>query len=148
MEFLSLTFSPDGSRAAASAQTPRRHEHGLIVFDIPSGKSLFSTEGESLAYSPDGRWLAAVAADIKTVLLLDARTHETTARFSGHERVVFKAAFSPDSRYLASCSQDRTVRVWETDGGACQVPPFLVMAFRANLRKPFSWHASMIWLSR
>ena len=55
------------------------------------------------------------------MLLLDARTHETTARFSGHENSVFKAAFSPDSRYLASCSRDRTVRVWQIGSGECQV---------------------------
>jgi WD40 repeat protein/serine/threonine protein kinase len=118
----SLTVSPDGTRVAATRLLDQnsRKQH-LNVLDIATGKSLFSTEGSSLAYSPDGRWLAIGAADDKTVVLLDARTHETVARFSGHEGAVFKAAFSPDSRFLASCSRDRTVRVWQIDSGKCQV---------------------------
>jgi eukaryotic-like serine/threonine-protein kinase len=116
--FHSLTVSPDGRRVAATTedQNPR-----LTVWDLESGKSLFATEGRDLAYSPDGRWLAILAADAKELLLLDARTHQTTARFPGHENEVFKAAFSPDSRSLASCSRDCTVRLWPIDGGECRV---------------------------
>jgi WD40 repeat protein len=95
---------------------PKSKKHNLFVCDIASGKPLFSTEGASLAYSPDGRWLAARAADEKTVLLLDAQTHETAARFAGHQSIVFRAAFSPDSRCLATCSRDRTVRLWQVEG--------------------------------
>jgi len=71
--------------------------------------------------SPDGHWLAVRAPDEKTVLLLDARTHEPAARFSGHDDLVRSAAFSPDSRLLASCSRDRTVRVWQVGSGECRV---------------------------
>jgi WD40 repeat protein len=116
-DFRFLTVSPDGRRVAATADPAK-----LRVCDVTSGEQLFSAEGHALAYSPDGRWLAIVrAADEKTVVLLDARTHETAARLPGHEKAVLSATFSPDSRRLATCSQDRTVRLWQIDGGACQV---------------------------
>jgi hypothetical protein len=66
-------------------------KHHLQASDIASGEWLFSAEGRALDYGPDGQWLAVLAADEKTVLLLDARTHETAVRFSGHENVVFGA---------------------------------------------------------
>jgi WD40 repeat protein len=116
----SLAVSPDGARVAASAWDAQLKHH-LSVCDVASGERLFAAQGHVLAYSPDGRWLAVGAADEKTVLLLDARTHETAARFRGHEKFVFKAAFSPDSRRLATCGSDRTVRVWQIGSGECQV---------------------------
>ena len=113
-----LTVSPDGNRVAVTAFNSQDQVRHLLVCDIGSGERLFSAEGGALAYSPDGRWLAAVAADGKTILLLNARTHETAARFRGHEKQVMSVAFSPDGRQLASCGLDRSVRLWELDGSS------------------------------
>jgi WD40 repeat protein/predicted Ser/Thr protein kinase len=115
-DFRFLTISPDGKRVAAWADGMP-----LCVSDLTTGKRLFSAEGRPLAYSSDGRWLAIVRADDQTVVLLDARTHEQIAEFQGHDQLVYSAAFSPDSRLLATCSSDRTVRLWQVGSNACRV---------------------------
>ncbi len=116
-----LTVSPDGRRLCASVYDSHAAKSYLYVCDPASGERLYSAEGAALTYSPDGRWLAVRAADLQTVLLLDARTHETVARLGGHEDQVISATFSPDSRLLASCSMDQTVRLWELGSLACRV---------------------------
>jgi eukaryotic-like serine/threonine-protein kinase len=117
----SLTVSPDGKHVAAYVWDAQQQKNHLSVCDVATGEQVFAADGAVLAYSPDGRWLAGVDADQKTVVLRDARTHETITRFSGHEHPVSGGTFSPDSRRLATCSLDRSVRLWPTDGGACQV---------------------------
>jgi WD40 repeat protein len=115
-----LVVSPDGRRVAAWSWDEEFQNPHLSVCDVTSGEQLFAADGCVLAHSPDGRWLARLAADTKTVLLLDARTHEKVARFEGHEKPVYSAAFSPDSRHLATCSQDSTIRLWQVGSGACR----------------------------
>jgi WD40 repeat protein len=115
-----VSVHPDGKRLALTAFDPQSKKWRLQVRDLTSDEPVFSAEGASLGYSPDGRWLAALAADDRTVLLLDARTHQEAARFRGNEDHVNSAAFSRDSRRLATCGVDRIVRVWQIDSGACQ----------------------------
>jgi WD40 repeat protein/predicted Ser/Thr protein kinase len=115
-----LALSPDGARVAV-ATWDEQNKDQMSVWDLESEERLFSSAGYALAYSPDGRWLAVRAVDEMTVLLLDARTYEPANRcFRGHESVVWSAAFSPDSRLLATCSSDRTARVWHLDSDVCQ----------------------------
>jgi WD40 repeat protein/serine/threonine protein kinase len=116
-----VTVRPDGRRLAATTNPLIGDDTRFYVCDIESGKQVYSSEGRALAYSPDGRWLAVRAAGGKTVLVVDAHTHENVIGFQGHEQLVNSAAFSPDGRRLATCSQDRTIRVWQLNGGACQV---------------------------
>jgi WD40 repeat protein/predicted Ser/Thr protein kinase len=119
---LALEFRPDGSTLAALDVSG-----GATVFDATTGAVVARLrlgarhDSKALAYSPDGRWLAGASTDEKTIWLFDAHTHERLAQFPGHEGIIRTVTFSPDSRRLASCGSDHTVRVWKIDDGACQV---------------------------
>jgi WD40 repeat protein/tRNA A-37 threonylcarbamoyl transferase component Bud32 len=113
-----IVVSPDGRRVAAMVWRPEGKH--LAICDVESGKPLFAAEGGALAYSPDGRWLGIAEPDGRTIGLRDARTYDVVERFRGHEAEVLSLAFSPDSRLVATCGDDRTVRVWQINGGTCQ----------------------------
>jgi WD40 repeat protein len=119
---LAVAFHPDGATLAAldgsGGATVVSAATGAAVARLRLGAS---HDTKALAYSPDGRWLAGAGADEKTVCLFDAHTYEPSAQFAGHDGVIRAVTFSSDSRRLASCSSDHTVRVWPIDGGACQV---------------------------
>lgn len=110
-----VVFSPDGRRLVTGGSVD-----GIAqMWDVFSGQKIpwLAQVGEvlTLAFSPDGRWLAAGNGD-GTAQILDAATGREVVKVA-HEDDVEVAAFSPDSQWLATGSDDNTVRIWEAATG-------------------------------
>ena len=68
-----------------------------------------------VAYSPDGKTVSTAQGD--TVSRWDASTGEPAGRALVHSGEVASIAFSPDGRFLATGTLDKSVRIWEVASG-------------------------------
>lgn len=122
-----LAFSPvieeNGMVLLASSAV---HETEIQVWDAGSGQRLQTLGGHSdwirsLAFSPDGRWLASGSADTTINLWeITGYSAQNPRALSGHTDMVSQVAFSPDSSLLASTSRDGSVRLWDTAQGTAR----------------------------
>src|SRR5262249_45325798 len=126
-----VSLSPDG-RWLAFSGLGAANDVEVVLWEVASGsvgqrfKGPQGYPAQALAFSPDGRLLAAGLND-GTVLLWDLAMGRECKRYTGHRGAVKSLAFAPDGARLASGSADRTGLVWdvrspaEPGGKTCDV---------------------------
>lgn len=63
--------------------------------------------------------LAAIVCDDFVVRVIDVAARRLVRRLAGHSNRISDVAFSPDGRWLATASLDRSLRVWDLPTGRC-----------------------------
>jgi len=117
-----LAFSPDGSEIAASGY------HEITFWKVSGGDLVRRLQGlgervYDVAYSPDGKWLAAASGDPGQFGSAKLWKVEAGGKFTPSrdlyesQDVVYSVAFSPDGKKIAAAGADRTVRVFEVETG-------------------------------
>ncbi len=90
---------------------------GWAQGQLPPVRTLGFGSVYSVAFSPDGKYLAVGTGGGSSVQLIDIGSWRVVRTFEGHTRGVNSVAFSPDGLLLASGSKDATIKLWEVATG-------------------------------
>ena len=114
-----LGFSPDGKWLAAGSQSSFQ----VRIWDLGSLEPtpvVITNQGTvaALSFSPDGSII--VSAGRRKIQSWDPRTGRELpgSSFAGHSDYVRSVIFSANGLFLASGSEDHTVRIWDAASGA------------------------------
>ena len=124
-----VALSPDGAVVAVGGWTgwDWDKEVAIYLFDRASGRLLRRLPGlpsvvHHLAFSPDGRWLAASLGGANGVRIFEATRGEETGRDAAYGGGSYSVHFSPDGRRLLTTSYDGQVRLYAVNDGTLGQP--------------------------
>ena len=89
---------------------------GADSFGLAHTLAGHSDEVRSVAFSPDGQFLASGASD-HTIRGWNVQTGEPVGALPGHMGGISSITFSSDGKLLASGGFDKTIRVWKLPNG-------------------------------
>jgi WD40 repeat protein len=117
----SLAYSPDGRRLASAAW-----DGTVVVWEASTGRELMRASAkdpakglDSVAFSPDGKWL--VAPFDKVLQVLDAETLRPRYRSQREEQPVTLAVPSPDGALLATVTYPDELVLRAADTGVVRL---------------------------
>jgi WD40 repeat protein len=114
----SVAFSPRGDYAVSSGADGWARiwnaENGQEIRRLPASSMLI----QSVAFSPDGRFLLIGGEDPPYIRLWDIESGREVRSFMGHTAAVRRAVVSPDGQHVLSLGQDSTLRWWDLASGS------------------------------
>jgi WD40 repeat protein/serine/threonine protein kinase len=109
-----LSFSPDGRYLAAGTSSGARMWDVTRLSDLREVRlgAQRNAMTKRVCFSSDGRYLAAGSSNTVRLWAVESGVALTTLK--GHSNLVWGVAFMEGGQILASGSEDRTVKLWNT----------------------------------
>src|SRR5262249_44898616 len=111
-EITSVAYGPDGSRCATASA-----DHRVLLWDTKIWQPVHTFEASApvvcVAFSRDGKHLAAGTAKSNAVHIWDVETRQLRATIKGHSKNVTSVAFARKGERLWSASEDGQFKAWE-----------------------------------
>ena len=116
----SIAYSPDGKYISSGASDGK-----VKCWEVESGRCIQTDENATgiscITYSPDGKDLAIAkfSSGMIQVKNLETGVFSFFEVQAIHKEFIRELCYSPDGKYLASGSEDKTIKIWDVQTKKC-----------------------------